>query len=119
MLQSEYERRRQAVSRVRAGDTVVSAARSVGRTEQWLHKWLRRYEAEGEPPARCCPPVVVSADVLGAAIGLPLPRRREPHSAPTGNMARLGAEAIGRSISVPFCLRTANGAGPGSNCERP
>ena len=52
MLQSEYERRRQAVSRVRAGDTVVSAARSVGRTEQWLHKWLRRYEAEGEPGLR-------------------------------------------------------------------
>ncbi|MGH2766715.1 MAG: helix-turn-helix domain-containing protein [Actinomycetota bacterium] len=74
-LRTEHERRLVAVSRVLAGEQVVAVARSVGRTEQWLHKWLRRYEAEGDaglrdrsrapkhPPPRT-PPHVVEA-VLG------------------------------------------------------
>lgn len=52
MLETEYERRLHAVKLVRAGETVVAAAKSVGRTEQWLHKWLRRYEADGEAGLR-------------------------------------------------------------------
>lgn len=44
---TEYERRLLAVQRVKAGQSVVAVARSLGRTEQWLHKWLRRYEADG------------------------------------------------------------------------
>ena len=46
---SEFERRRLGVERVKAGESVVEVAASLGRTEQWLHKWLRRYEAEGSP----------------------------------------------------------------------
>jgi transposase len=46
---SEYERRRLGVMRVKAGESVVEVAASLDRTEQWLHKWLRRYEAEGAP----------------------------------------------------------------------
>jgi len=52
VLETEYERRLHAVKLVRAGDTVVAAASAVGRTEQWLHKWLRRYEAQGESGLR-------------------------------------------------------------------
>ncbi len=45
---TEFERRRFAVGLVKTRVTVVAAAGMVGRTEQWLHKWLRRFEAEGE-----------------------------------------------------------------------
>ena len=39
MLETEYERRLYAIKLVGAGETIVAAARAVGRTEQWLHKW--------------------------------------------------------------------------------
>lgn len=45
---SEFELRRAAVEAVTNSKmSVVAAASSVGRSEQWLHKWLRRFEADG------------------------------------------------------------------------
>ena len=46
---SEFDWRRRAVQRVRRdGWAVAAAAREVGRSRQWLHKWLGRYDASGE-----------------------------------------------------------------------
>jgi transposase-like protein len=50
---NEFERRCWAVRRVVDDHlTVVAAAREVGRSEQWLHKWLRRYENDGRDGLR-------------------------------------------------------------------
>jgi hypothetical protein len=68
---NEFERRCWAVRRVVEDHVpVVRAAREVQRTEQWLHKWLRRYEAEGREGLR--------------------DRSRAPHSSPN----RVGADVV-------------------------
>jgi DNA-binding NtrC family response regulator len=46
---SEAERRRYAVGLVRRdGLRVAEAARRVNRSRQWLYKWLRRFQADGD-----------------------------------------------------------------------
>lgn len=52
MGESEFERRRSAVRRVSEGEPAVRVARDLGRSEWWIHKWLRRYTAEGEAGLR-------------------------------------------------------------------
>jgi len=74
VFESEFERRLHAVSRVRAGETVVAAARSVGRSEQWLHKWLRRFEIDGEQGLR--------------------DRSRAPHHGPAATSAEIVAKVL-------------------------
>lgn len=48
----ELGRRSEAVRRVQAGRAAAVVARELGRSEWWIHKWLRRYEAEGEEGLR-------------------------------------------------------------------
>ncbi|MFH1331160.1 MAG: leucine zipper domain-containing protein [Actinomycetota bacterium] len=43
---TELERHREGVRRVRAGGSAVRVARELGRSEWWVHKWLRRWEGE-------------------------------------------------------------------------
>ncbi len=46
---TEEQRRAYAVGRVRTGGVSVTAAASeVGRSRQWLHKWLARFDSDGE-----------------------------------------------------------------------
>lgn len=45
---SEFERRRLAVQQVREGRPAAVVARELERSERWIHKWLRRFEGEGE-----------------------------------------------------------------------
>lgn len=46
---SEVDRRRRAVELVtEVGASVTDAARLVGRSRQWVHKWLGRYREEGD-----------------------------------------------------------------------
>lgn len=53
---SEVERRRWAVLVVTGGGgDVRGAAQQAGRSERWLHKWLRRYETAGEEGLRDLP----------------------------------------------------------------
>lgn len=48
----EFERRLQAVRAVQGGRPAAAVARELGRSEWWIHKWLRRWEAEGEAGLR-------------------------------------------------------------------
>ncbi len=45
---SEIDRRREAVRLVREGVSKAAAGRRVGRTRQWVDKWLRRYSEHGD-----------------------------------------------------------------------
>lgn len=93
MYETEYERRLEAVERVRAGETVVAVAGSIGRTEQWLHKWLRRYEAEGERGLRDrsrAPhhtPPATPPDIVAKVLALRTELERSEHEG-------IGSEAI-------------------------
>jgi transposase len=49
---TEFERRLQAIRAVQGGRPAAAVAREVGRSEWWIHKWLRRWEAEGEAGLR-------------------------------------------------------------------
>jgi putative transposase len=48
MARTEQELRREAVRRRLAGESPEEIARSLGRTRQWVAKWVRRHEAGGE-----------------------------------------------------------------------
>ena len=48
MAGTEQELRREAVRRRLAGESPEEIARSLGRTRQWVAKWVRRHEAGGE-----------------------------------------------------------------------
>ena len=43
----EYERRKEAVRRVRGGETVSAVCRDLGRSRAWYYKWDQRYEEAG------------------------------------------------------------------------
>jgi transposase len=45
---SEVERRREAVRLVGDGTSVADVARELDRSRQWVHKWLKRFAAEGD-----------------------------------------------------------------------
>jgi transposase-like protein len=94
VFESEFERRLHAVSRVRAGESVVAAARSVGRSEQWLHKWLRRYQVDGEQGLR--------------------DRSRAPHHGP----AATPAEIVAKVLEVRSELERSEHQGFGSEAIR-
>ncbi|MEE9298874.1 MAG: helix-turn-helix domain-containing protein [Acidimicrobiia bacterium] len=49
---SEYEHRLRAVELVGAGVSKAETARRVNRSREWVHKWLRRFEADGEAGLR-------------------------------------------------------------------
>lgn len=46
-MRVEFEKRRDAIRRYLAGERPAQICRSLKRSERWLYKWLRRYEAEG------------------------------------------------------------------------
>jgi putative transposase len=46
---SEIDRRREAVRLVKQGVSKAAAGRRVGRTRQWVNKWVRRYDEHGAP----------------------------------------------------------------------
>lgn len=48
MAKTEQELRREAVRRRMAGESPAEIARSLGRTRQWVAKWVRRHEAGNE-----------------------------------------------------------------------
>ena len=48
MAGGEEELRREAVRRRLAGESPEEIARALGRTRQWVTKWVRRHEAGGE-----------------------------------------------------------------------
>lgn len=88
---SEFELRRVAVEAVKGKKmSVVAAASSVGRSEQWLHKWLRRFEADG---------------VEGLA-----DRSRAPKTRPTA----IGEEVAARILEVRRTLEKSEFAGVGA-----
>ncbi len=45
---SEVERRREAIRLVDGGMPVADVARGLGRSRQWVHKWMKRFAAEGD-----------------------------------------------------------------------
>ena len=45
---SDVQQKKRAIDLVHAGVPVTEVARCFGKSRQCLHKWLRRYEAEGE-----------------------------------------------------------------------
>ena len=45
---SEFDRRLEAVGLVDAGEKAALVARQLGRSRDWVHKWVNRYAAEGE-----------------------------------------------------------------------
>lgn len=45
--QSEFDRRLRGVRAVGGGRPAAAVARELERSEWWIHKWLRRYEADG------------------------------------------------------------------------
>ncbi len=45
MARSEQELRLEAVRRLLAGESPEEIARSLGRSRQWVAKWVRRHEA--------------------------------------------------------------------------
>lgn len=90
-LGSEFDRRRRAVRRVcEDGVGVAVAAGEVGRSRQWLHKWLGRYDAAGE----------VGLEGLSRA-----PRRR-PTAIPAAVVARV-LEVRTQLEAHPFANRGA------------
>jgi putative transposase len=48
MARTEAELRREAVRRRLAGESPVEIARTLGRTRQWVAKWVRRQESAGD-----------------------------------------------------------------------
>ena len=48
VLGSEVERRRRAMELIDEGESKVEVARRVGRSRVWVHKWRRRFEADGD-----------------------------------------------------------------------
>lgn len=44
---NEYEKRKQAINRHLAGESVTSIVDSVGKSRQWFYNWLKRYKAAG------------------------------------------------------------------------
>jgi transposase len=45
---SDVERRREAIRLVGDGNSVADVARELDRSRQWVHKWLKRFAAEGD-----------------------------------------------------------------------
>lgn len=41
---TEYDKRKQAISRRQAGETVTDIAASLGKSRQWFYNWWKRYE---------------------------------------------------------------------------
>ncbi len=48
MVEEEARRRRRAVELASEGWSKAAIGREVGRSRQWVHKWLGRFESEGE-----------------------------------------------------------------------
>jgi hypothetical protein len=46
-LEGEVERRRRAVEQAEAGWSKTAIAAELGRSREWVHKWLKRFEADG------------------------------------------------------------------------
>jgi putative transposase len=44
---NEYEKRKQAINRYLAGESVTSIVGSLGKSRQWFYNWLKRYQAAG------------------------------------------------------------------------
>ncbi len=44
---NEYEKRKQAINRHEAGESVTSIVDSLGKSRQWFYNWLKRYQAAG------------------------------------------------------------------------
>lgn len=44
---NEYEKRKQAINRHEAGESVTSIVGSLGKSRQWFYNWLKRYQAAG------------------------------------------------------------------------
>jgi transposase len=44
---NEYERRKEAIRRVNAGESVSAVCRDLGRSRTWYYKWQARYEKVG------------------------------------------------------------------------
>lgn len=91
---SERDRRQHAVGRVREGGVeVAAAAGEVGRSRQWLHKWLTRFDTAGPAGLETCSraphrrPTVTPSEVTRRV--LEVRDRLEAHP-----FANRGAEAI-------------------------
>ncbi len=48
VFESEVERRREAVRRVVSGERRAEVARQLGRSREWVHKWVKRFVEEDE-----------------------------------------------------------------------
>lgn len=52
MARTEAEQRREAVRRRLAGESPAEIARELGRSRQWVAKWMRRQESGGDEWAK-------------------------------------------------------------------
>ena len=47
-MANEEALRKQAITLHRQGKKVAAIAREVGRTRQWVHKWIKRYDVQSD-----------------------------------------------------------------------
>jgi putative transposase len=95
----EIAQRKEAVRRHLAGESQTSIGRRLGRSRQWVKRWVERYDPD-HPDAslqdRCCVPHHLRHEWPAEVIELALNMRRErmAHQQPGYQYALVGAEAI-------------------------
>jgi hypothetical protein len=100
MARTEAELRREAVRRRLAGESPAEIAHSLGRTRQWVAKWVRRQETVGKEewaagakrgPARAPSRTPAETEALVLAVGERLV---------ANPWAQVGAEAPSSAVST-------------------
>lgn len=99
----EKERRRQAIAALRSGRKASEVCRELGRSREWLAKWRRRFDAEGEAGLRSRPrahrshPRTTPARVVRAIVRA---RDRLERHGRGREFAGLGADAVAWELEL-------------------